>query len=137
MSFAVSLAGSLVQFWVSQELLAQNSLHMVVYHLVSTVHCTDAMCFLLSCIFFSPALFVTRYGILHYPWCVRLLPPPPPTVNVCYIFQRSSLSINALHAGVYIYIRQLSSFRVPTLWFIDLTVAISHIQYTFLSLCQC
>ena len=49
---------------------------------------------------------------------------------------RSSLSINALRACVYIYIRQLSSFRAPTLWFIDLTVATCHIQYTFLSLCQ-
>ena len=26
--------------------------------------------------------------------------------------------------------------RAPTLWFIDLTVATCHIQYTFLSLCQ-
>ena len=50
---------------------------------------------------------------------------------------RGSLSINALRACVYIYIRQLSSFRAPTLWFIDLTVATYHIQYTFLSLCQC
>ena len=41
-----------------------------------------------------------------------------------------------LCAPVYIYIRQLSSFRAPTLWFIDLTVATCHIQYTFLSLCQ-
>ena len=30
----------------------------------------------------------------------------------------------------------LNSFRVPTLWFIDLTVAACHIEYTFLSLCQ-
>ena len=44
--------------------------------------------------------------------------------------RRSSLSINALHACVYIYIRKLSSFRAPTLWFIDLTVASCHIQYT-------
>ena len=41
-----------------------------------------------------------------------------------------------LCAPVYIYIRQLSSLRAPTLWFIDLTVATCHIQYTFLSLCQ-
>ena len=47
-----------------------------------------------------------------------------------------SLSINALRACVYIYIRQLSSFRAPTLWFIDLTVATCHIRYTFLSLCK-
>ena len=52
------------------------------------------------------------------------------------IIGRSSLSINALRACVYIYIRQLSSFRAPTLWFIDLSVATFHIQYTFLSLCQ-
>ena len=37
---------------------------------------------------------------------------------------------------IIIYIRQLSSFRAPTLWLIDLTVATCHIQYTFLSLCQ-
>ena len=42
----------------------------------------------------------------------------------------------ALLASVYIYIRKLSSFRAPTLWFIDLTVATCHIQYTFMSLCQ-
>ena len=48
----------------------------------------------------------------------------------------SSLSINALCACVYIDIQQVSSFRAPTLWFIDLTVATCHIQYTFLSLCQ-
>ena len=49
---------------------------------------------------------------------------------------KEALSINAFYACVYIYIQQLSSFRVPTLWFIDLTVATCHIQYTFLSLCQ-
>ena len=32
-------------------------------------------------------------------------------------------------------IRQLSSFSAPMLWFIDLTVATCHVQYTFLSLC--
>ena len=37
--------------------------------------------------------------------------------------QRSALSINAFHACVYMYTEQLSSFRVLTLWFIDLTVA--------------
>ena len=46
------------------------------------------------------------------------------------------LSINALRACVYICIRQLSSFRAPMLWFIHLTVAICHIQYTFQSLYQ-
>ena len=46
-------------------------------------------------------------------------------------FKRSSLSINALRACVYI--RQLSSFRAPTLWFIDLNVTTCHVQYTFLS----
>ena len=44
---------------------------------------------------------------------------------------KETLSINALRARVYIYIRQLSSFRAPTLWFIDLTVATCHIQYIF------
>ena len=33
-------------------------------------------------------------------------------------------------------ILQLISFRVPTLWCIDLTVSTCYIQYTFLSLCQ-
>ena len=49
---------------------------------------------------------------------------------------KEPLSIYALRACVYIYIRQLSSFRAPTLWFIDPTVTTCHIQYTFLSLCQ-
>ena len=49
---------------------------------------------------------------------------------------KGALTVNYLCAYVYIYIWQLSSFRVPTLWFIDLTVATCHIQYTFLSLCQ-
>ena len=44
------------------------------------------------------------------------------------------LSINTLRACVDIYIRQLSSFRAPTFWFIDLTLSTCHIQYTFLSL---
>ena len=48
----------------------------------------------------------------------------------------SDLFIFTLRACVYIYIRQLSSFMAPTSWFIDLTVATCHIQYTFLSLCQ-
>ena len=43
---------------------------------------------------------------------------------------KEALSINALCACVYIYIQQLSSFRVPMLWFINLTVATFHIQYT-------
>ena len=46
---------------------------------------------------------------------------------------RGSLSINALHACVYVYIQQLSSFRAPTLWFIDLTVATCHIKIDTLS----
>ena len=50
---------------------------------------------------------------------------------------KGSVTVNALRACVYIYIRQLSSFRAPMLWFIDLTVTTCHIQYTFLSLCQC
>ena len=37
--------------------------------------------------------------------------------------------VNALRACVYIYIRQLSSFRAPTLWFIDLTVTPCHIHF--------
>ena len=50
---------------------------------------------------------------------------------------RGFLSINALYTCVYIYIRQLSSFRAPALWFINLTVDTCHIQYIFLSLLQC
>ena len=51
-------------------------------------------------------------------------------------FSISIFSINALRDCVYIYIRQLSSSRAPTLWFMDLTVATCHIQYTFLRLRQ-
>ena len=57
------------------------------------------------------------------------------TINECS-HTWSPFSINALHACVYIYIRQLSSFRAPKLWIIDLTVTTCHIQYTFLSLYQ-
>ena len=47
----------------------------------------------------------------------------------------SALSELMICAPVFIfYIQQLSSFRAPTLWFIDLTVATCHIQYAFLSL---
>ena len=51
-------------------------------------------------------------------------------------YPKGALTVNYLCTYVYIYIWQLSSFRAPTLWFIDLTVATCHIQYTFLSLCQ-
>ena len=44
---------------------------------------------------------------------------------VRFIYFWGSLSINALHACVYIYIWQLSSFRATTLSFIDLTVVTS------------
>ena len=37
---------------------------------------------------------------------------------------------------IFIYIWQLSSYRASRLWFIYLTVATYHTQYTFLSLCQ-
>ena len=40
------------------------------------------------------------------------------------------------HVFISVYIRQFSSFRVPILWFIDLTVATCDIQYTSLSQCQ-
>ena len=50
--------------------------------------------------------------------------------------QKTYTESYTFRACVYIYIRQLRSSRAPTLWFIDLTVATSHIQYTFLSLCQ-
>ena len=43
---------------------------------------------------------------------------------------------NSHPVRVYIHIRQLSSFRAPTLLFVDLTVATCHIHYSFLSLCQ-
>ena len=43
---------------------------------------------------------------------------------------KEALTINALRARVYIYMRQLSSLRAPTWWLIDLTVATCHIQST-------
>ena len=51
--------------------------------------------------------------------CILSLPHPCWAGRVL----TGSLSINALHACVYIYIHQLSYFRVSTVWFIDLTVA--------------
>ena len=45
--------------------------------------------------------------------------------------------LNVLHACVYIYMQHLlSSFRAPTLWFINLTVTTCFIQYAFWSLCH-
>ena len=44
------------------------------------------------------------------------------TITLTVDFKEARLSITALRACVYIYIRQLSSFRAPTLWFIDLTI---------------
>ena len=56
-------------------------------------------------------------------------------------FWRSSLSINVITARLCLLVFasgnwHLNSFRAPTLWFTDLTVATCLIQYTFLSLCQ-
>ena len=52
------------------------------------------------------------------------------------VLVRSPLTVIALCAWVYICIRQLSSRRASTLWFINLTVATCHIQHTFQSFCQ-
>ena len=68
----------------------------------------------------------------------HLVPVDSITSNIShkiFIIVKALRVLNALHACVYIYIR-LSSFRVPTLWFIYPTVATCHIQYIFLSLCQ-
>ena len=57
----------------------------------------------------------------------------PPQYLVLF---KEALTINGLRASFYVHIRQLSSFKAPTLWFIDLTVATYHmrLQCTFLSL---
>ena len=54
---------------------------------------------------------------------------------ICYLweFVKKLSHYTVLCGPVYIYIRQISSFRAPTLWFIDLIVTTCHIQYTFLS----
>ena len=85
---------------------------------------------LLSIPFFFLFLCYLVY-VLHF----MLLASPFPHKCIL-ILLRGSLSINDFFACVYIYIRQLSSFKGPTLRFIDLTVGNCHIQYTFLSLCQ-
>ena len=36
-----------------------------------------------------------------------------------------------VHLCLYLHPAELSSFMVPTLWFIDLTVSTCHIEYTF------
>ena len=54
-------------------------------------------------------------------------------IYLCSVVPRGdSLNILMLYAPVFIF----TSFRAPTLWFIDLTVTNCHIQYTFLSLCH-
>ena len=81
------------------------------------------------------------YIIIIYKQVAPVIVNVPPLKTIIFFFLNSHkmaynefVSINALCACLYIYIRQLSS--APTLWFIDLTVATCHIQYTFLSLCQ-
>ena len=56
----------------------------------------------------------------------------------CLCFCLKRLSVSMLCTAVFIFTigSSISSFRVPTLWFIDLPVATCHIQYTFLSFCQ-
>ena len=53
--------------------------------------------------------------------------------NQAFNIKEALTVYNVLHACVYIYIQQLSSFRALTLWFIYLTVATCHIQYILLS----
>ena len=49
-----------------------------------------------------------------------------------YVPVKEVFSVLMLCAPVFIfYLRQLSSFRAPTLWFTHLKVATCHIQYTF------
>ena len=72
-------------------------------------------------------------GLLHPVWLPRCVAA---VIVLLPVAKRGSLSINALSACVYLYIQQLGFFRAPTEWFIDLTVATCHIQYTFLSLCN-
>ena len=55
---------------------------------------------------------------------------PLPLLLLLYTPFKEFLSINALCTFVHIYIWQLSSFRAPTLWFIDLTVATNAIFNT-------
>ena len=76
-----------------------------------------------------PALDPTFYVQVHKVW-QNLLDPEDQSPTLL----KETLTVNALCARVYIHIQQLSSFRAPTLRFIDLTVATCHIQYTFLSL---
>ena len=63
------------------------------------------------------------YTLYSAPVCLR--------VADVLAFFKEVLSVLMLCASVYIYIRHLSSFRAPTWWFIDLTVATFHIQYIF------
>ena len=93
--------------------------------LLFVICCLFIYLLLLFCLFVC--LFVCCYllFVLLFVACTTCTCIPP---------ERSSLSINALHACVYIYIWQLISLRAPTLWFIHLTVTTCH--NTSLSSCQ-
>ena len=88
-----------------------------------------------GCFFLSCRLLRNSFELKKKKWFNSFWVVCDGTMKLFFNSLRSSLAVNALYACVHIYIRQLSSFRVATLWFIDLTVATCHIQYTYLSLC--
>ena len=75
--------------------------------------------------------------ILHIIITTLLCPSPDATYNFITPKMKDWCNPALLFCTcVSTYIRQLSSFRAPTLCFIDLTLATCHIQYTFISLFQ-
>ena len=59
-----------------------------------------------------------------------------PSASASVASKNQPSELRALRTCVYIKIRQLSSFRAPTLSLIHLTGTTCHIQHTFLCLCQ-
>ena len=92
-------------------------------------YCLNCVC---VCVKFMSVLLESKPCISRGSFSYILLSSP----CVTFIISAYTPWRVCLHTRIYIYIWQFSSFRASMLWFIDLTVASCHIQYTFLSLCQ-
>ena len=84
----------------------------------------------------TTSLHCSMFSFKHWKPSILTYSTSKTTSRMCRLLPEVICRVKEAHACVYIYIRQLSSFMAPTLWFIDLTAATCHIQYTSLSLCQ-
>ena len=85
----------------------------------AVIRCVHRMRSLCRCI--EAATCTNGYMAFVF-WCCQHMLRSDISFSVNYALKSNLSRYNDLHACVYIYIRQLSSFRASTLWFIDLTV---------------